>query len=104
MSQYSRAAKETGHSFEFEPRSISKDFRASTRIKPHKKKKEKQYKSSSSLDETRGTELVGEFNHCYEYMYPMFSAFNVLVGSQSSSKHCHYQPWHGTSEQSSIGL
>ena len=60
MSQYSRVAKETGHSFEFEPRSISKDFRASTRIKPNKKKREKEYKSSISLDERPGMELVSK--------------------------------------------
>ena len=64
MSQYSRAAKETGHSFEFEPRSISKDFRASTRIKPNKKKREREHKSSISLDERPETELVSDSCVC----------------------------------------
>jgi len=62
MSQYSRAAKDTGHSYEFEPRSISKDFRASTRIKPNKKKREREYKSSSSLDGRPDVESVS--NSC----------------------------------------
>ena len=64
MSQYSRAAKETGHSFEFEPRSISKDFRASTRIKPNKKKRGRDYKSSTSLDERPETVSVSDSCVC----------------------------------------
>jgi len=51
LSYYSKAAKDTTHGLEFEPRSTSKDFRISTHTKSTKKRKEKDYsKSFTSLE------------------------------------------------------
>ena len=59
IGHYTRAAKDTGYSIEFEPKSISKDFRTSVHIKSHKKRKEKDYsKSAVSLEERVGIEQV----------------------------------------------
>lgn len=61
ISHYTRAAKDTGYSVEFEPKSISKDFRTSVHIKSGKKKREKDYsKSSVSLNDRAGIELVSK--------------------------------------------
>ena len=60
ISHYTRAAKDTGYSIEFEPRGITtKDFRTSGHNKSSKKRKEKNYsKSSTSLADRTGLELV----------------------------------------------
>ena len=60
ISHYTRAAKDTGYSIEFEPRGITtKDFRTSPHNKSSKKRKEKNYsKSSQSLADRTALELV----------------------------------------------
>ena len=60
ISHYTRAAKDTGYSIEFEPRGITtKDFHTSGHNKSSKKRKEKNYsKSSTSLADRAGLELV----------------------------------------------
>ena len=62
ISHYTRAAKDTGYSLEFEPRGITtKDFRTSAHSKSNKKRKEKGHsKSSTSLAERPGIELVSK--------------------------------------------
>ena len=60
-SYYNKAAKDTGYSLEFEPKSISTNFRTSVHSKSNKKKKEKQRsKSSTSLADRVGIELVSQ--------------------------------------------
>ena len=60
ISHYTRAAKDTGYSIEFEPRGITtKDFRTSAHNKSSKRRKEKNYsKSSPSLADRTRLELV----------------------------------------------
>ena len=66
ISHYTRAAKDTGYSIEFEPRGITtKDFRTSGHNKSHKRRKEKDYsKSSTSLADRPGIELVSTQMSC----------------------------------------
>ena len=62
ISYYTRAAKDTGYSLEFEPRGITtKDFRTSAHNKSSKKRKEKSFsKSFTSLADRPGIELVSK--------------------------------------------
>ena len=81
-SYYTRAAKDTGYSLEFEPRGITtKDFRTSSHSKSSKKRREKEYsKSATSLADRARMELVSR--QVIQYNGNVFYYFSLQVQYQ----------------------